>query len=99
MTFKIAGFATAALLLSATLAFAEATLTPEVEQKIKDTLTAQGYEVGKIKIEDGLYEVYAKKGGGGKTSDLERHHEPLWCNPAGMRRTGADMHKPCPTGH
>jgi len=63
MTFKIAGFATAALLLSATLAFAEATLTPEVEQKIKDTLTAQGYEVGKIKIEDGQYEVYAKKGG------------------------------------
>ena len=63
MTFKIAGFATAALLLSTTLAFAEATLTPEVEQKIKDTLTAQGYEVGKIKIEDGMYEVYAKKGG------------------------------------
>jgi hypothetical protein len=25
-------------------------------------LTEQGYEVGKIKIEDGLYEAYAKKG-------------------------------------
>ena len=38
-------------------------LTDEVTQNIENKLTAQGYEVGKIKIEDGLYEAYAKKDG------------------------------------
>ena len=38
-------------------------LTEEVTQSIETKLTAQGYEVGKIKIEDGLYEAYAKKDG------------------------------------
>lgn len=50
-------------LLLPNAAFAEVELTPEVEQQIKDALTAQGYEVGKIKIEDGMYEAYAKKEG------------------------------------
>ncbi|ATG46585.1 PepSY domain-containing protein [Celeribacter ethanolicus] len=61
-----------AALLSATLAttlsgaaFASdsVALTDEMKTKITETLTAQGYEVGKIKIEDGLYEAYAKKDG------------------------------------
>ena len=50
-------------LLLPAAAHAEVKLTPEVEQQIKDTLTAQGYEVGKIRIEDGMYEAYAKKEG------------------------------------
>jgi hypothetical protein len=35
----------------------------EVKQRINVLLTEQGYQVGKIKIEDGLYEAYAKKNG------------------------------------
>ena len=31
--------------------------------QIRQMLTEQGYEVGKIKIEDGMYEAYAKKDG------------------------------------
>ena len=38
-------------------------ITEEVTQSIQTKLTAQGYEVGKIKVEDGLYEAYAKKDG------------------------------------
>lgn len=30
---------------------------------ITEKLTAEGYDVGKIKIEDGYYEAYAKKDG------------------------------------
>lgn len=62
MKLKITGLATAAFLLSATAVLAEVNLTPEVKQKIEDTLKAQGYEVGKIKVEDGYYEAYVKKG-------------------------------------
>jgi hypothetical protein len=36
-------------------------LTDEVKQSIETKLTAQGYKGGKIKVEDGLYEAYAKK--------------------------------------
>lgn len=56
----------AALSLSAAVASASdesVQLTDEVTQSIETKLTAQGYEVGKIKIEDGLYEAYAKKDG------------------------------------
>lgn len=38
-------------------------LTDQVKQRINSSLTQQGYQVGKIKIEDGLYEAYAKKDG------------------------------------
>lgn len=38
-------------------------LNNEVKQRINSSLTEQGYQVGKIKIEDGLYEAYAKKDG------------------------------------
>jgi hypothetical protein len=38
-------------------------LTDAVAEQIRTLLTGQGYEVGKIKIEDGLYEAYARKDG------------------------------------
>lgn len=56
----------AALLLSNGAALAgdpEVNLTDEVTQQIQTKLTDEGYEVGKVKTEDGLYEAYAKKDG------------------------------------
>lgn len=46
-------------------AFAAGTveLNDENTAKIRTYLTGQGYEVAKIKIEDGLYEAYARKDG------------------------------------
>ena len=38
-------------------------LTDENTTQIRELLTADGYEVAKIKIEDGMYEAYAKKDG------------------------------------
>ncbi|WP_417268569.1 PepSY domain-containing protein [Celeribacter baekdonensis] len=57
-----------ATLLAATLttgAFAMGTveLTDANKAKITELLTAEGYDVGKIKLEDGYYEAYAKKDG------------------------------------
>ena len=63
MNIRMSGLAIAVLALSASAAFAEVELTPEVKAKIEDMLKAQGYEVGKIKVEDGNYEAYVKKGG------------------------------------
>lgn len=37
-------------------------LTDDVLARIRTVLVAQGYEVGKIKTEDGLYEAYVRKG-------------------------------------
>lgn len=52
------------LAFTAGAAFAsEVVLTDAIEAQIKETLTAQGYVVGKIKVEDGLFEAYAKKDG------------------------------------
>ena len=62
MNIRMSGLAIAVLALSATSAFADVDLTPEVKTKIEDMLKEQGYEVGKIKVEDGLYEAYVKKG-------------------------------------
>lgn len=50
-------------LSSAALAGDAVELTEANTAKIRDVLTEQGYEVGKVKIEDGLYEAYAKKDG------------------------------------
>jgi hypothetical protein len=58
----MSGLAIAVLALSASAAFAEVELTPEEKAKIEDMLKGQGYEVKKIKVEDGLYEAYVKKG-------------------------------------
>lgn len=38
-------------------------LTDANTSQIRQTLTDQGYEVAKIKIEDGMYEAYARKEG------------------------------------
>lgn len=38
-------------------------LTEANAVKIRQMLTGDGYDVGKIKIEDGLYEAYARKDG------------------------------------
>ena len=40
-----------------------ARLTPETKEQIRTTLTEQGYEVRKIKMDDGYYEAYALKDG------------------------------------
>lgn len=62
----------AAAVLAATLTFgATAALASEdgmrldaqTEQTIRERLTAQGYEVRKIKTEDGMYEAYVVKDG------------------------------------
>lgn len=62
MNIRMSGLAIAVLALSTSAAFAEVELTPEVKAKIEDMLKGQGYEVKKIKVEDGLYEAYVKKG-------------------------------------
>jgi len=59
---------TAAVLLSlaggaAIASSDEIKLTEEVEAQIRTSLASQGYEVGKIKTDDGLYEAYARKDG------------------------------------
>ena len=63
MNIRMSGLAIAVLALSTTAAFAEVDLTPEVKAKIEDMLKTQGYEVRKIKVEDGMYEAYVVKGG------------------------------------
>lgn len=63
----IRNIATAALVAATltTTAFAagKVELTDANKEQIRQMLTEQGYEVGKIKTEDGLYEAYAKKDG------------------------------------
>lgn len=51
------------LLSGAAVASETVTLTDENTTQIRELLTEQGYEVGKIKTEDGLYEAYARKDG------------------------------------
>lgn len=53
----------ACVLSTAVLAAGPVELTDENTGHIREMLTAQGYEVAKIKIEDGLYEAYARKDG------------------------------------
>jgi hypothetical protein len=54
-----------ALSLSAPAGFASSSseVSSEVSTQIQDKLTTQGYEVRKIQMEDGLYEVYVIKEG------------------------------------
>ncbi len=59
-------FVAATLLASVSataLAAGPVELNDENTGRIREMLTDQGYEVGKIKIEDGLYEAYARKDG------------------------------------
>lgn len=49
--------------LPATGALASGSVPAETAAQIRATLTEQGYEVRKIKMEDGLYEAYVIKDG------------------------------------
>jgi Peptidase propeptide and YPEB domain len=60
--------ALAAVLLAAPAAFASEKIDPAVKDKIAAQLTKQGYDVRKIQMEDGKFEVYAVKDG--KTMEL-----------------------------
>lgn len=53
------------LALAAPMAQASSTLglNAETKAQITQKLTEQGYEMGKIKVEKGMYEVYARKDG------------------------------------
>lgn len=53
----------ASVLSGGAVAAATVELTEENTDQIRQILTEQGFEVGKIKIEDGLYEAYARKDG------------------------------------
>lgn len=66
MTNRIVAIALAAAIALPGAAFAGAKikLTDANKAQIAQLLTEQGYQVGKIRIEDGLYEAYAKKDGG-----------------------------------
>ncbi len=60
---KFAPAAALAAVLMATPALASDDGRPDeaTADRIRTTLEAQGYEVGKIKLDDGLYEAYARK--------------------------------------
>lgn len=64
------GLMTAAFLALATplLAESEGTVDAATEAKVKAELTAQGYDVRRVAMEDGMIEVYAIKDG--KTFEL-----------------------------
>jgi hypothetical protein len=59
---------TLAALLMAAPAFASEAISPALKDKITAKLTAEGYDVRKVQMEDGGYEVYAVKDG--KTMEL-----------------------------
>ena len=59
----IAPLAVALALTGAANASGKVELTDENTQQVRQVLTEQGYEVAKIKLEDGMYEAYAKKDG------------------------------------
>ncbi len=59
----LASIALATLIATGAFASDSVKLTDEVKQQIADKLTSEGYKVGKIKTEDGLYEAYARKDG------------------------------------
>lgn len=61
---KIATPIAVALMLSgAAHASGKVELNDVNKDQVRTVLTEQGYEVAKIKIEDGMYEAYAKKDG------------------------------------
>ena len=53
------------------------TLTPEIRAQIIEKLTAEGYEVRKVKTEDGYFEVYALKDGKKLEIYLDDNLEPV----------------------
>lgn len=67
---RIVGFAAvAATLLAAPVAMAsDEAISAEMKDKVTKQMVAQGYDVRKVQMEDGLIEVYAVKDG--KTYEL-----------------------------
>lgn len=64
MTFPRAAVLALTLALPASGAYASGMQVPtDTMEMIRTTLTEQGYEVRKIKMEDGLYEAYTIKDG------------------------------------
>lgn len=55
--------ALAAVLLAAPAAFASEKVEPAFKERITAHLAAQGYDVRKVKMEDGRIEIYAVKDG------------------------------------
>ena len=60
---RIAVFAVSLALASPALASTDGLVDKATQDKITTDLTAQGYEVRKIQMEDGMVEVYALKDG------------------------------------
>ncbi|MCA8882373.1 MAG: PepSY domain-containing protein [Rhodobacteraceae bacterium] len=58
-----AALAATALLAAPSFASDGVQLTDQNIQQVRETLTQQGYDVAKVKTEDGLYEAYARKDG------------------------------------
>lgn len=56
-------FATAMTATAPVFASEAVTLDQKTEQAIRERLTNQGYEVRKVKVEDGMYEAYVMKDG------------------------------------
>lgn len=63
LTAFVKATALAAVLLSAPAAFASEKIAPELKDKITAKLTAEGYDVRNIKMENGKLEVSAVKDG------------------------------------
>lgn len=59
----IAPLALALALAGAAHASGQVELTDDNTAQVRQVLTEQGYEVAKIKLEDGMYEAYARKDG------------------------------------
>jgi hypothetical protein len=61
----IASFAavTASLLAAPVAMASDESISPEMKDKVTAQMVAQGYEVRKLQMEDGLIEVYAVKDG------------------------------------
>jgi hypothetical protein len=53
----------AAIMLSAPAAFASNEVDPVLKEKLSAKLKADGYEIRKVQMEDGLIEAYAVKNG------------------------------------
>ena len=63
LTLALTLAAAMAIPASGVLASGNETVPTEMAQQIRTKLTEQGYEVRKIKMEDGLYEAYVIKDG------------------------------------
>lgn len=63
ITRVLSALVVSAALVSGPAAFASATVDKALQEKLTVQLKAEGYEVRKIQMEDGLIEAYAVKNG------------------------------------